>query len=181
MSLIALAGIGLGGYVQWSNISFRFEDYGDYYLVSMLDKVNFQGRDCELCVILEEGETAPTLRQRWLIYKLQRYDSSLIDVIHDAADQHRINIEYLVGDLTEEYGLPVMNRQNIGDHYGIGLIKIPRLIGSKDDFIVLGCGCTWEEEHGMEILVMNGKTVEWHGEEGPWQWETPAAFLEKQK
>ena len=66
------------------------------------------------------------------------------------------------------------------DHYHVGLIWVPRLEGSSDDFVVLDCSCTWEEEHGMVLLIKNGSSVAWWGNAGPWQWESPADFLAKQ-
>ena len=56
-------------------------------------------------------------------------------------------------------------------------IVIPRLADSKDDFVVLSCFCTWEEEHGMQILIKNGQEAPWQGTEGPWEWKTPTEFL----
>ena len=107
-----------------------------------------------------------------MIYKLQRYSNSLNESLCDAADRHRINFEYLVGDLVDEYGLPEMNRGNIDEYFSVGMITVPRLKGSSDDYIVLGCSCLWEDEHGMELLVKNGEEAIWAGCDGPWQWKS---------
>ena len=174
--LVALASCLLAAYIQWKKIDFHFETFDDYY-VGMIEKIDFLGeRECDVRVILEEGQTAPTLRQKWLIYKLQNYDSSLRSTVDNAANEHRVEYEGAVGDLTEEYGLPVMNRGNIDKHFGYGIV-IPRLADSKDDFVVLSCYCTWDNEHGMQILIKNGQEAPWQGMAGPWEWKTPTEFL----
>ena len=175
--LMALVGFLLASYLFTDKFfSYKFDSM-DYY-VEKVERISFlDEQKLEVWVILEEGKDEPTLRQRMLIYKLKRYGMSLKPILDDAADKHRIEIEYAVGNLTEEYGLPVMNRQNIADHYHIGLIWIPRLEDSPDDFVVLGCDCIWEEEHGMEMLVKNGSSVAWFGGNGPWEWSSPAEFL----
>ena len=110
--LVALASCLLAAYIQWKKIDFHFETFDDYY-VEMIERIDFLGeRECDVRVILEEGQTAPTLRQKWLIYKLQNYDPSLRSIVDDSANENRIEYEYAVGDLTE-YGLPVINRENI--------------------------------------------------------------------
>ena len=174
--LVTLSCIGMAVYF----LSYRFTEYDDYY-VELTEKVKFQGFDVDVLVILEEGRKTPTLRQRFLIYRMQRYASALRESINDAADEHRVNFEGMVGDLTEEYGLPVMNRENIQNHFWVSSVWIPRLIGSSDDYIALGCSCNWEEEHGMEMLIKNGESVEWHGQDGPWQWQAPWKFMQKKQ
>ena len=179
--LIAMICFLLAVYLATDNFfSYSFNGI-DYYYVEMDEKIDFlREQENEVWIILEEGETKPTLRQRMLIYKLKRYQQSLKPILDDAANDHRIDFDRKAGDLPEEYGLPEMNRQNIADHYLVGLIWVPRLEGSSDDFVVLDCSCTWEEEHGMELLIKNGSSVAWWGNAGPWQWESPADFLAKQ-
>ena len=174
---VLLIGVFLAVHEEWKKIDFSFQEFDEYYMVEMLENVDFLGeQSCHVYVILEEGQTAPTLRQRWLIYRMQRYDQSLRVAMDGAANENRIDFEEAVGDLTAEYGLPVMNRENIGEHYGFE-IKIPRLADSPDDYIVLSCHCTWEQEHGMEMLIRNGREVPWQGNDGPWQWNTPTEFM----
>ena len=176
---MALICVALASYLFTDNFfSYKFNSM-DYY-VEMDERIDLLGEtELEVWVILEERQSKPTLRQRMLIYKLKRYGMKLKSKLDDSADRHRIDYEARVGDLTEEYGLPKMNRQNIADHYGFGLVWIPRLEDSSDDFVVLACDCIWEEEHGMEMLIKNGNSVEWCGTEGPWQWNSPTEFLNK--
>ena len=145
----------------------------------MTEKVKFFGSSCDVCVTLEEGRTSPSIRQRLLIYRLQRYAPELMEKICDAAERHRFEYEGPVGFLHEEYGLPIMNRKNIREHFSYGLILIPRLTGSSDDYTVLGCDCEWDIEHGMEMLIKNGTEVPWQGVAGPWHYKTPHEFMKE--
>jgi len=132
--------------------------------VELDGRFEFLGDQVEVWVILEDGQSAPTFRQRRLIKKMQRYPTELKNSMCDAADQHRTDYEHAVGDLTLEYGLPRMNRDNIQEHFDIGVIWVPQLDGLSDDYLVLVCDCTWEEEHGMDLIVKNGETVASRGE-----------------
>jgi len=148
--------------------------------VELTHKVDFLGDETEVWVILEQGRSTPTFRQRRLIQRLQGYDASLEMLMDDAANDHRIMFDDAAGHHHHEYGLPLMTREIIGQHYGIGLIWIPKLSGSSDDFVVLGCDCDWEIEHGMQMLVKNGTSVPWQGGEGPGEWKAAYKFVEEE-
>ena len=141
---------------------YQFTPYDSH--AELDEKFEFLGDKVEVWVILEDGKSAPTFRQRWLIKKMLRYPAELKNSMCDAADQHRKDTEHSAGDLTLEYGLPRMNRYNIQEHFGIGVIWVPQLDGLSDDYLVLACDCTWEEEHGMHLIVKNGETVACRGE-----------------
>ena len=112
---------------------FKYTPYDSH--AELDERFQFLCEEVEIWVVLEDGHSAPTFKQRRLISRLQQYDPILFDAMCDAADQHRQEYQHAVGDLVLEYGLPVMNRENIQEHFGVGLIWIPQLKDLPDDFL----------------------------------------------
>lgn len=157
-------GAGLGLYA--SRWKFDHEWENRYELEQ---RVKFLGFDCRVLVCAEEGADGPSWRQRRLLSKILRDPDP--DVIDDAADAYLNHVDDMVG--LAEYGLGHINRGNIRDHYGISCITIPRQAGSPDDYVVLDGGCDWEEEHGLQLLIKNGRECVSFGGYEMWERQKP--------
>ena len=124
--------------------------------------VDFLGHDLGVYLTAEAPGRWPTIRQRWLLLKLESYDQELWSEIGNVAVENLHAFEDWVGDMTDEYGLPEMSRENINDFFTIDMIWIPKQSDSTDDYVGFCFACEWETEHGMYMLMKNGKIV-WHG------------------
>lgn len=139
-------------------------------------QVEFLGSKCQVLVCFEDGEDYPTQRQIKLLKKTLR--ATNYDVMDDASESHRKRVDAMVG--LDEYGLGHINRANIREHYSVGMIVIPKLDSSSDDYVIFGCSCEWEEEHGMQIILMNGDECVYFGGDEPWGGNSdPSAFVAK--
>ena len=103
-----------------------------------------------------EDQTEATPKQLAALKLVQSLDDSFQNLIDDAAEQFRAWVDSRV-DLSSE-GLGGINRANIRDHYEIFNVQIPVQDGDSLHYF-LGCGCDWEEEHNMEMLVRDMEIV----------------------
>ena len=140
----------------------RFTDLGATGAVELVGTSEFLGHELIVYVTPDSKRKWPSIRQRLLINRVEGYEHSLWDEIKDVAIQNLHAFEDDVGDMTDEYGMPEMNRENIEDFFAIDAIWIPRQADSSDDYVGIMFGCDWETELGMYMLLRNGKIV-WHG------------------
>lgn len=133
---------------------FTWED--DFWVTEK--HVPFLGETVEITVIPEDGQEArPSPRQLAAIDALDDLPPEILEKIDNAADGHRRRVDDLI-NLAEE-GLGDIQRDNIHEHYEIDEVVIPPHGTSPRIFQFISAECDWEEEHGMEILLCDGKVV----------------------
>ena len=120
--------------------------------------VPFLGGDIDIVVVPEDLEEArPSPLQLAAIDALDDIPTSILDKIDDAADAHRRRVDEMI-NLAEE-GLGHIRRNNIREYYEINEVAIPPHGASKRVYQFLSADCDWEDEHGMEFLLCDGKVV----------------------
>ena len=124
--------------------------------------IDFLGHDVDVYLTPESDNKWPTLRQRQLVSKMESLAPSFWSKIQDVAVENLHTLEGEIGDMTDEYGLPEINRENIDDFFAVDWIWIPKQMDSKDDYVGLGFSSDWASNSGMYMLLKNGKII-WHG------------------
>jgi len=138
--------------------------------------VPFLGETVEITVVPEDGQQArPSPRQLAAIDALDDLPANILDRIDSAADGHRRRVDEMI-NLHEE-GLGDIQRDNIGEYYDINEVVIPPHGTSRHLYQFLLAECDWEEEHGMEFLVCDGKVVSCTNQDCLYLDEAWAGFL----
>lgn len=101
----------------------------------------------------------PTQRQLDIANRVLAWPEEMWTIIDDAAERYRAEVDGMV-DLAD-YDLGHINRANIRKHYQIYGIAIPSFeeIDDTHDYVWIMAGCDWEDEHGMECILINQKAI----------------------
>ena len=106
--------------------------------------------------IMDETGASPTERQLRAYERFQTLPTTLCDEIARHAIRYCDRIDDLVG--LEAEGIAI-NRSQIGQHFRITTLLIPRLADSGTDYYFISADCDWEPEHGMQIILENDAIV----------------------
>ena len=137
-----------------SNLEFKTDPYE---LWQMLATGTCLEHGCEFILHKHaEDQTEATPKQLAALKLAASLDDSFQNLMDDAAEQFRAWVDSRV-DLSSE-GLGGISRANIRDHYRIYQVRIPRQDGDSLHYF-LDCGCDWEEEHNMTMLVRDMNIV----------------------
>jgi hypothetical protein len=139
--------------------------WDDYFWTGLL-YIPFLDTETKISVVCDTSpeQTEPTPRQLALVNALLSLPASLVNEMDDAAEKWRACVDDAV-DLSE-YDLGHINRQNIREHYQVQAIYIPPIGDCQDDYQFITSECDWEEEHGMQLLLKNGKFVSFGEQDG---------------
>lgn len=111
----------------------------------------------DICVMLEAGADTPSKRQLSVIESLaQLSPKKLREDIAIAARNYFREVDARIG-LTED-GIRIDENQ-IEKHYRFSDITIPKHNDCDTDFAIIGAECDWDDEHGMYILLADGRIV----------------------
>ena len=112
--------------------------------------------------ISEAGDQAPTERQIALLDSLDALTDEINPLLSAwAKKDFRRRLEnwgMTPEELNEELDMEI-DEQNIQNHFSINQVIIPRIGNCNRDYIFLCGSCDWDEEHGIEFLLENGKPV----------------------
>ena len=104
--------------------------------------------------IMQEGESLPTQRQIEVLYSLNDLtDHVLKDIANHALEYFR-QVDAVVNLAGE--GI-VIDESRIECYFRFESILIPELGECETNYFFVSADCDWEPEHGMEVLVGDGR------------------------
>ena len=104
--------------------------------------------------IMCENDVSPTPRQKEVLNSLENLPRGLVREITKFAIDYYQRIDDAV-DLA--YEGRAIKKRDIAKHYTIKSILIPNMGDCDTNYFFISADCTWEEEHGMQILVEDGQ------------------------
>lgn len=123
------------------------------------------GTELEVSIDAEDFRSAPpTSRQLDAADTALQLSLSLRDLLDDAAELYRLKVHEAVGLTWPE--VAGINRSNIREHYRVDSIFVPRLRSCPNNFLFLHGECDWEDEHGIEFLLRDGRILQCGPQDG---------------
>jgi len=114
------------------------------------------GRTLPVYIREEEKGEAPSTRQLAIANALDFVLTNASHAMSAIAVKYYESISARV-DLENE-GIAI-DPDHISNHYRLSSVIIPAIRDSQSDFVIVGADCDWEEEHGMEFVLENGRAI----------------------
>lgn len=113
--------------------------------------------DADLTVEAQaESENEPTAHQLKVLASAELLGPSFEEQLRSAAKGYFHRTSEVI-NLAEEGILVDVDR--IGEHFRLKVLLIPEHGPCEDDIFIIHGDCDWEEEHGLQVVVLNGDVV----------------------
>lgn len=106
--------------------------------------------------IMQEDDQQPTGRQQEILASLQNTPNDLLLDIKTCAMEYYREIDSVV-NLTEEG--KAIDERSLEQHFRIKSVLIPEIRNCSTNYCFMSFDCDWEEEHGMQVLLADGKII----------------------
>ena len=106
--------------------------------------------------IVREGDLSPSPRQLEVLTSLPLLPAVLLEEIAVSAADYCRRVDSVVNLANE--GISV-DYGDITRHYRFTTILIPELGQCESNYMFISADCDWEDEHGMEIFVADGRVI----------------------
>ena len=140
-------------------------DREDDFLVSRSPvPVPLLGRDLRV-VVAPERRAVSTAQREALRELLRMPPERAGDFVHPLA----LDCWYACQEYETDGDRPpvrLRKRDQVWRHVDIGEVLVPRHGRSRDRYVFLHGGCAWDEEHGLELLLKNGRLLRVGRQEG---------------
>ncbi len=106
--------------------------------------------------IMQNENGPPTKRQMDALQSIDRLPAELPEDIAAHAVPYFHKVDDVVGLADEGVHIDVSKIEN---HYQITSLLIPLLREADDLFLLFSADCNWEPEHGMQLILENGRVI----------------------
>lgn len=139
----------------------RDEQYGEYYS-ELISVPVLDGKQCQL--ILEDYDNDPDQAEfRTAIANFLSIQSAVLEEVEPHIFKYYLDCN---ANADEEEAITINSPHGVWKHIRLGSSAYVsrRFYGDKKIYVSLSCGCDWEEEHGLQIVLHNGLRVNKIGE-----------------
>jgi hypothetical protein len=127
--------------------------------------VAFLGREVPARFISERDNQEPTARQIAILDSVDDLSQEIVPQLVEWAQRDLQTRLSNWGITIDELEIEI-EPDNLQNHFSINEILVPRIGDCKINYIFLAGACDWDEEHGIEFLLKDGKPISCGAQEG---------------